>query len=257
MTKLKPRWIIALVLLTLGVGLAVFPFVWPDKVLRELEKTRRELRQQGFKIDLAEFDLAASAEQIWRASAPTNAGQAAPAHGGEFCARNTLFDDESLNLMKAAGPDAAVVVWKQEKLALRPAPYFLRAGYQPAEDLWAALREIFKESQAALDAACEAALSGPIRFDLNASHGGAMLLPHLAKLKVLAQLLGTHAVLELHDRNKNAAWTLRRTEQFQMVGDPLVRKQYYEHPQSTTLLLNLPCRPCFSASPRDLPKPRL
>ena len=40
-----------------------------------------------------------------------------------------------------------------------------------------------------LDAACAAILSGPIRFNLDASRGGAMLLPHLAMLKDLTQAL--------------------------------------------------------------------
>ena len=207
MRKLKPRWIIALVLLTLGIGAAVFPFVRPSKAQRELEKTRRELRQQGFKTDLAEFDLSASAEQIRRSSALTNADSAAPAHGGKFYARHTLFADENLNLMKAAAADAAVVVWKQEKLPLRPDPYLLRAGYQPPEDLWAELREVFNESRTALDAACEVALTGPIKFNLDASRGIAMLLPHLPRLRALTQTLGTRAVLELHDGDKDAAWT--------------------------------------------------
>ena len=57
------------------------------------------------------------------------------------------------------------------------------------EDLWAALREVFDESRAVEDAACAAALSGPIRFHLNARHGSNMLLPHLGKLKSLAQPL--------------------------------------------------------------------
>ena len=201
------RWKIALVLVVLVIGGAVLLFLWPDSAQTALEETRRDLRQQGFKIDLAEFDFSVSAEQSARATVLTNADQVAPAHSGKSYARGTLLSDESLNLMKAAGADTAIVVWKQEKLPLQPDPYFLRPGYQPVEDLWAALREVFDESRAVEDAACAAALSGPIRFHLNARHGSSMSLPHLGKLKSLAQMLGMRAVLELHDGYKVAAWT--------------------------------------------------
>src|SRR5207245_60875 len=73
--------------------------------------------------------------------------------------------------------------------------------------VWLALRESLNENRAEMDAACAAALSGTIRFDLNASAGNAMLLPHLASLKNLIQMLANRAVLELHDGNKSAAWT--------------------------------------------------
>jgi hypothetical protein len=193
-----------LALVTAGAAFLLFS---PNRAQTALEETRRALRQQGFKIDLAEFDFSTSPELRARATALTNTALTAPAHSGEYFALHTLLSDESLNPMKAAGADTAIVVWKQEKLPLRPDPYFLRAGYQPTEDLWEALRQVFKESDAALDAACEAAISGPIRFNLAASQGMAMLLPHLAALKNLTQVLGTRAMLELHAGNKDAAWT--------------------------------------------------
>jgi len=81
------------------------------------------------------------------------------------------------------------------------------AGHGPGEDLWPALRAVFKENRADLDKACEAALSGPIRFNLEASDGNAMLLPHLTAVTSLAKLLSTRAVVELHDNHRDAAWT--------------------------------------------------
>ena len=109
--------------------------------------------------------------------------------------------------MSVVGSNAALVVWKQAKLPPRPNPYYGLPRKRIEEDLWPELREIFNEDRAGLDRACEAALSGPIRFDLAASHGTAMSLPHLAALRNLAQLLGTRATLELHDGNQDAAWT--------------------------------------------------
>lgn len=66
---------------------------------------------------------------------------------------------------------------------------------------------MLKERRAKLDAACAAALSGPIRFDLNAGAGNAMLLTHLPALKGLVQLLGARAVVGLHDGDNGSAWT--------------------------------------------------
>ena len=50
-------------------------------------------------------------------------------------------------------------------------------------------------------------LSGPIRFNLNASGGNGILLPHLAMLKNLTQTFDSRAMLALHDGNRDAAWT--------------------------------------------------
>ena len=69
------------------------------------------------------------------------------------------------------------------------------------------LREHRFPTRAELDAACGSALSGPIRFNLNAGAGNGLLLPHLAGLKRLVQTLGLRAVLGLHDGNPEAAWT--------------------------------------------------
>ena len=216
-----------------------------------LEETRRALRQQGFKIDLAEFDLSASAEFHARAAALTNADLAGSVLRGpdivrraqgqfmkgvvtasppaaqpstrqqpgtrpspppsfalhELALRNATLMQEKLDLMRAVGSNAALVLWKQDKLPDRSGPYPWPGRPQLEEDLWPALRAAFDDDREGLDAACYAAISGPIRFDLQARHGIAMLLPHLARLKGLSQTLGSRTVLELHDGNRDAAWT--------------------------------------------------
>lgn len=186
---------------------AAFLFFTRDGERRTLEETRRALRQQGFKLDLAEFDLSASAELRARTAALTNADLAGAAFRGGDPSRRAVLLQERLDLLPAMGSNAALVVWKQEKLPARSGPYPSVARTQPEEDLWPALREIFGEDRSALDAACEAALSGPLRFNLAANRGTAMLLPHLAALRNLDQILGTRAALELHDGDKDAAWT--------------------------------------------------
>ena len=109
--------------------------------------------------------------------------------------------------MTALARDAALVVWKQEQWFFYPYSYPSWPGHEHGGDVWPALRAVLNVNRADLDKACEAALSGPIRFNLEASHGNAMLLPHLPALRSLAQLLGTRAMVELRDNHRDAAWT--------------------------------------------------
>jgi hypothetical protein len=72
---------------------------------------------------------------------------------------------------------------------------------------WSELNDELLEVAAETDDASEAARSGPIQFDLEASRGRAMLLPHLATLKRLELTLSCRLVAELHDGHTDAAWT--------------------------------------------------
>jgi hypothetical protein len=111
--------------------------------------------------------------------------------------------------MAPVGDHAVVVVWQQEKLTppSRFAQYSNPGGSEQVNDLWSAMRESLEEARPELDPAAAAALSGPIGFDLNAAAGGSMLLPHLAGLKHLMEMFGWRAMLALHNRDENTAWT--------------------------------------------------
>ena len=194
-------------LVALATGGAALILLLGGGAQRALEETRRTLRQQGFKIDLSEFDLSASAEQTARAAALTNADIMGGRMRGEDYARLAVLRQGRPGLLTSVGSNAAVVVWKEEKLAPATGQNPWMARDQAEEDLWPALRDLLKEKQAVLDAACAAALAGPIRFHLDARHGADMLLPHLMRLRNLIQELGTRTVLELHDGNRDAAWT--------------------------------------------------
>ena len=182
---MKLRWKIATVIVLLPV--IVF-FLLPrldNRAQKMAERTRVDLHKQGFKTDLAEFNFSTPDELREREAALTVRG---------YTVRPTFLPGE-LDLMTAVGSDTALVLWKEEKLQTYSGEYF-----------WAELRESLKKDKASLDSACAAALTGPIRFDLDASGGSGILLPHLAALKNLAQTLSSRTVLELHDDNKNAAW---------------------------------------------------
>jgi hypothetical protein len=188
---------VALVVLILtGVLGAFFLLPSDNREQKSLEETRRVLREQGFKVDLGEFNFSTSDEFRVREAALTNAVPFGSLRNRDDYVRRLALLRNMPDLMEAAGSNSALVVWKQFKL---PGP--------SGEDLWPALRESFDADQAGLDAACQAALAGPIRFNLNARAGTGMLLPHLAALKRLAQLLGTRVVLDLHNGNKDGAWT--------------------------------------------------
>ena len=197
--KIRPGklfWKIAAVLVIVGVIGTVFLSRRDNTAQKAVEETRQALRQQGFKTDLTEFDFSTSAELRAREAALTNADIAgAGLRGADYARRYVLFQDDP-SLMTAVGSDSAVVVCKQNKFET----YY-------SKDVWQALREAIDPDRALLDAACEAALSGPIGFNLNASHGNYMLLRHCGLLKNLTQTLGRRAVLQLHDGNNDAAWT--------------------------------------------------
>jgi hypothetical protein len=156
-------------------------------------KTREALRLLGFKTDLSQFDFSTSPEMRTREAALTALDSK----------RSGGLPREWPNLTETIGNDTMIVVWKQDTLKW-PHAIWPDAGDQVT---WDEFRELFKENQAALDAACQAAMSGPIRFNLEASHGNYMLLRHLAPLKSLTQALGSRTMLALHDGNQDAAWT--------------------------------------------------
>ena len=180
-------WKVIVVFLAVGAFAASVLWHPESGAQKAVAETRRGLRQQGFKVDLAEFDLTSSAEMRARATALTNAAQ---------MGRVRRWPLENLDLMMPAGSNTALVVWKEEKLTTS-------AG----DDLWPALKKSLEEDRVALDEACAAALAGPIQFNLDTKTGSGMRLPHLPALKTLTQKLGIRAMLELHEGNREAAWT--------------------------------------------------
>jgi HEAT repeats len=137
-----------------------------------LQKTRLELRAQGFKTDLTNFDLSTSPDSRAREAILKAAG------ANHNSGRPTEYPD----LMEPTASNRAVVVWGQGSLSRQ-------------------------NPSAEIDAACAAILAGPIQFNLDAAAGNYMLLPHLALLKQLTQTLNDRAMLALEEGNREAAWT--------------------------------------------------
>src|ERR1035437_5575444 len=119
---MKKRWITIVGLMVVVMGAAAFLFFSHDSAQTALEETRRALRQQGFKIDLAEFDFSTSPELRARATALPEADRGGPPFHPDESARRAGLIQDRLDLMSVVGSNAALVVWKQAKLPPRPDP---------------------------------------------------------------------------------------------------------------------------------------
>jgi len=187
---MKLRWKIVGGLLLLVIIACVFAARSKTAEQIDAEETCRQLRQEGFKTELSEFNFSTTPELRARATALTNADLTSSLR------RQTILQGGAAELLPMIGTESAELVWSKPSLP----------GVR-GEDLWPGLEEAFHEQREALDAACVAALSGPIRFELTATNGVAMLLRHLPAIRGLTQTLGTRAMLELRANHRDAAWT--------------------------------------------------
>src|ERR1035437_6757160 len=99
-------WIVILVLALAGWRVALRP-AQPDAAAAEaLAETRQALRAQGFKTDLADFDLSTTPELRAREAILKNT--ASNRFSGSF--------PEHPHLLPPVGTDSAMVVWKLNSL---------------------------------------------------------------------------------------------------------------------------------------------
>lgn len=166
---------------------------------------RSAFRQQGFKTDLSDFNFTVPKEMSDRADALTTSGIVS--------SRPTTFLNNE-DLLAPAGDHAAVVIWKQPALAypkgFRSYSYLYNSNEFQADsdkDVWPLERDLLADYAPQLDPAAAAVLSGPFGFNLEASHGVAMLLRHLSGLGHFSQMFAGRAMVALHDHDSNAAWT--------------------------------------------------
>lgn len=191
---MKLRTKISIGLLALAALCAVLFLTTRNRAQRELEATRRLLRQQGFKVELREFNLAPAPEEARRAAILVTTTRDALTNRNRMRPQVSLSDPP--RLLTPAGPDSALVVWR-----LNPLPS------NRTSDFWQELRTIYSTNLARLDELRQAAISGPIRVEPIGSQGPNPLLPYLAELKELVVEFGWAALLALHDGNTDSAWT--------------------------------------------------
>src|SRR6185436_7945794 len=133
------RWKI-LALVVISAVCVAFLVGRKPAIQRDLEATRRALQREGFKVDLAEFDLSLSVEQSNRAAMLGTTTRAEVTNRS----RPGPIPIEFPPLVVPAAKDAALVFWQEEHLT----PY-------QRQDLWAALSDIFDTNQVRLDSAAE------------------------------------------------------------------------------------------------------
>jgi hypothetical protein len=208
---MKRKWRIifgAIGFLGIGAVLTIFLLDSASPEKRAAQETRRILRDHGLKTELSEFDFSTSPELRARMTALTNAPRFNFGLGPEEFARHSRLQQAMPELLIAVGTNSAVALWQRERLPLdQGAIWYLQSAGATNGGFWPALREFLDDDREILEAASAAALSGQIRFHLDASRGLGLLLPHLAAVKEFARMFGTRAVLELHDGNREAAWT--------------------------------------------------
>jgi len=178
--------VILLLMLLLGAVSAILFWRSPRSVQQEVADTRNALRQQGFKTDLADFNLTTDAD--------TQSREAAITFFTSLMRPGS--PDESVELLPLLPDGSAVPIWKQTSV---------KADREIVA--WTDVQDGLEEIRPELDAACDAVLAGPIQFNLDARGGSAMLLPHLAAMRRLGQTFGNRIVAELHDDQPAAAWT--------------------------------------------------
>jgi hypothetical protein len=158
-----------------------------EKTLKaEIADIRRSLREQGFKTEFDDFKITTDAAMKARVAALLALGYEPKL--------NT--NDDRLDIRPIASNGVATIIWKQDPLSL----------YTNTLQ-WADFRAALNRQHDGLDAACEAALQGPIQSDVDIT---AHVFPwgeRLSDLHRLSRTLGDRALLELHDGHPDEAWT--------------------------------------------------
>ena len=144
----KVIWIILCGVLVLTSVSALIQSRRAKSMEQELADTRLALRKQGFKTDPADFDVVTDSAMRTRIGALMVFWDSPPSGRAA----------EYLDLLPVMANDTAAVIWKQD---------WLKTATDPVQ--WVDLHDLLDTNREPLDAACNAALSGPIRFDMDVS----------------------------------------------------------------------------------------
>ena len=177
------------------VGLVVYGCnQWNEQKLRlVVEESRQELRRDGYRTDLSEFNLTVTEEVRRRTETIIAAGQAL----------RGMRSIGQLELMQPVGTNVALRTVPLEKIS-PPYPLYGQTNSDP--DLWVLLEAEFDKCHKELNAASQALLAGEFQFEPQ-EQGGIFLLPYLGDMKKLSLAFSERAVLELHQHQPNEAFT--------------------------------------------------
>jgi hypothetical protein len=181
---MKTRPIIALAIAAALLAGAFFLLHSSDREEVALQKTEAQLRHDGYKVDLSEFNFFAPADEVDRL-----------ADLSVFSMNQRMVRVMPTIRNNPALPSSSIVIWK------KPAPSFINGNN------WINLRSAMDEDRSGINAAIRAVLSGRFGANLDAGGGAALLLPHLQTIRNGLQTFDSFALLELHDDHRDAAWT--------------------------------------------------
>jgi hypothetical protein len=171
----RTKLILALVVI-IAAGLWIF--LPNSKAKRRAERLRRELKAEGFKTELSEFSFSVPADMKNRADALITAGAAV----------RDLIPNRGTGFFQPVGSNAAIVLAKEARFPT-----------DSSTDRWPEFRTMLEGHKEKLDAACEAAMAGPVRFEPARAVAGDWALPYLADIRSLSAALTARTLLELHD----------------------------------------------------------
>lgn len=169
-----------------AIGLIAYHCLdWRGRGLRvSVEETRQQMRRQGFRTDLADFNFALSLAASNRAGAITTAADVV----------RSLRAVHDLLPMQIVGTNAALAVSAVEIIET-----------DRETNLWPLIQREVAPHGKKLDQACTVLLAGPVQFEPDLR--GDIRLPYAAEYKRLAQILSVRAVLAMHQHDSNAVFT--------------------------------------------------
>ncbi len=156
------------------------------KLKQEIADIRRTLREQGFKTELDDFKITTDAAMKARVAALLALGYEPKL--------NTNGD--VLDFRPIITNGTAKVIWMQDSLTV---------GTNTLQ--WADFRAALNKEREGLDAACDAALAGPIQSDLDFNGMVVVWNNDMVYLHHLSWSLDDRVLLELHDSHPDVAWT--------------------------------------------------
>lgn len=182
---MKPWARVVVAVLTLS-AIIVWLLLPNNKARRAAERTRQSLRKEGFRVDLAEFDL----------STPPGLG----ANMGWLMlaadASRNMFSFRGFPLMRPVSSNSAMVTWSQEN----PAEGMIENYF------WPELRKTVGERGSTLDHACDEVISATFQFKTVLATNGE-LAPDIVRARSLAPAVAARTILALHDQHHAVAWT--------------------------------------------------
>ncbi len=153
----------------------------------EIADLRRTLREQGFKTELDDFKITTDPAMRARVAALTALGDEPKLDKNE----------DYLDFYPAVSNGVAKVIWRQDSLTL---------GINTFQ--WTDFRAALNKEQTRLDAACDAALAGPIQSDFDLTNYATPWNGNIGNLHRISRIFCYRVILDLHDGHPDVAWTI-------------------------------------------------